>query len=109
MLLAMEENMVWERAAASTVAVGRSEHAGMGERLVSNERFTAQISACRIIPTAFPRMTLVSRTQHMHMALGPLLHTVAEADRPSALDNTGVIDRMLLGLYRGPVGGGWEV
>ena len=107
MLLAMEENMVWERAAASTVAVGRAEHAGMGERLVSNERFTAQISACRIIPTAFPRMTLVSRTQHM--ALGPLLYTVAEAGRPSALDNTGVIDRMLLGLYRGPVEGGWAV
>ena len=57
--------MVWERAAASTVAVGRAEHAGMGERLVSNERFTAQISACRIIPTAFPRDDAgVSDTAH---------------------------------------------
>ncbi|KAL3782012.1 hypothetical protein ACHAW5_004531 [Stephanodiscus triporus] len=65
LLLAVEENVVRERAAESAIAVGeqmydedyRAEFVGMISRLATKEWFTARISACGLIHVAFPRMS----------------------------------------------------
>lgn len=64
LLLAVEENVVREKAAESAIAVGnalpekeyRSEFVGMIGRLARKEWFTARISGCGLIPIAFGRM-----------------------------------------------------
>jgi serine/threonine-protein phosphatase 2A regulatory subunit A len=65
LLLAVEESVVRERAMESAIAVGermddedyRAEFVGMISRLATKEWFTARISACDLIPLAFPRMS----------------------------------------------------
>jgi serine/threonine-protein phosphatase 2A regulatory subunit A len=65
LLLAVEENVVRERAASSAISIGekmdddeyRTEFVGMISRLATKEWFTARISACVLIPVAFPRMS----------------------------------------------------
>jgi serine/threonine-protein phosphatase 2A regulatory subunit A len=64
LLLAVEEGVVREKAANSAIAISQSmndadytkEFVSMIGRLANKEWFTARISACALIPGAFPRM-----------------------------------------------------
>ena len=66
LLLAVEEGVVRDKASASAVMVSgfmnedeyRREFVGMIGRLATKEWFTARISACGLIPIAFPKMSV---------------------------------------------------
>lgn len=131
LLLAVEANAVREAAAASALAVSQqmsdmeyeAAFVGMIGRLAVKEWFTARISACRLVPPAYPRMMATSRTKHLrHFAalcqddapmvrriaarhLGPLLYAVAEDGGPAVLEENGAIAGILLGLYEALAGG----
>ena len=65
LLLAVEESVVRDRAADSAIVVSnmltettyQTEFVPMITRLATKEWFTARISACKLIPIAFPRMS----------------------------------------------------
>lgn len=64
LLLAVEENVVREKASTSVISISNSmtpnkymeEYIPMIGRLANKEWFTARISACGLIPVAFPKM-----------------------------------------------------
>mmetsp|Transcript_24435 Transcript_24435/g.36805 ORF Transcript_24435/g.36805 Transcript_24435/m.36805 type:complete len:721 (-) Transcript_24435:391-2553(-) len=73
LLLAVEESVVREKAAASVIAISQSlsgadythEFVGMIGRLANKEWFTARISACTLIAHAFPKMGPELRRTHL--------------------------------------------
>ncbi len=132
LLLAVEENVVREKASASVVAISQQmndddyqhEFVAMISRLANNEWFTARISACGLIPVAFYRMTdpqmqlnhvtyfanlcrdestMVRRIASRN--LGKLFHTVVVTIGPSSLSERGVVWDELLNLYESLAGG----
>ncbi|KAL7546209.1 hypothetical protein ACHAWF_009549 [Thalassiosira exigua] len=134
LLLAVEENAVRDKAAASAVAVSDqmteeaydAEYVGMISRLASKEWFTARVSACGLIPSAYPRMTPSARSAHAEKFaalcgddapmvrriasrnLGPMLKAVADAGGPSCLvpdDGGGSVVERLLEQYEALAGG----
>mmetsp|Transcript_26483 Transcript_26483/g.57092 ORF Transcript_26483/g.57092 Transcript_26483/m.57092 type:complete len:693 (+) Transcript_26483:113-2191(+) len=136
LLLAVEESVVREKAATSAIAVSKfmaddedyyvKEFVGMIGRLATKEWFTARISACGLIPVAFPKMTPELRTKHLEYFaslcrddapmvrriasrnLGPLVETVVETMGPASLlagEEGGVVSTTLLDLYESLAGG----
>jgi len=73
LLLAVEESVVREKAAASVIVISQSlsgadythEFVGMIGRLANKEWFTARISACTLIAHAFPKMGPELRRTHL--------------------------------------------
>eukprot|EP00970_Alexandrium_tamarense_P003984 scaffold692_cov203-Alexandrium_tamarense.AAC.8 len=131
LLLAVEENVVREKAAESAIAVGnalpekeyRSEFVGMIGRLARKEWFTARISGCGLIPIAFGRMGKELQQTHLQYFanlckddapmvrriasrnLGPLLYTVVETLGAPSLQESGPVSAVLLDLYELLAGG----
>ena len=82
LLLAVEENVVREKAATSVITISSgmansdymTQFIPMISRLATKEWFTARISACTLIPVAFSKMTTSSsdnttteEMQHLHI------------------------------------------
>jgi len=73
LLLAVEETVVREKAATSVITISqclseadyKQEFVGMIGRLANKEWFTARISACTLIPHAFPKMGPELRRLHL--------------------------------------------
>jgi serine/threonine-protein phosphatase 2A regulatory subunit A len=143
LLLAVEESVVRDRAADSAIVVSnmltettyQTEFVPMITRLATKEWFTARLSACKLIPIAFPRMSSLpgggqqqqSQSQQLahvtHFAtlcrdeapmvrriasrnLGPMLETVINTLGPSCLkEDTGIVTTILLDLYDSLAGG----
>ena len=133
LLLAVEENVVRDKAAQSVISISKQmssddynkEFVGMIERLATKEWFTARISACYLIPVAFSQMsTEEMQLKHVNYFsklckddapmvrriasrnLGPLLYTVVEnLGIVSLSEGTGVVSTTLLDLYESLAGG----
>ena len=79
LLLAVEENVVRDKAAQSVISISKQmssddynkEFVGMIERLATKEWFTARISACYLIPVAFSQMSTeemqLKHIQYLHL------------------------------------------
>ena len=138
LLLAVEENVVREKAATSAISISKSmsnkdyttDFVGMIGRLATKEWFTARISACTLIPVAFPQMNSNPEMQNQYLQyfaslckddapmvrriasrnLGPLLYKVVETMGPSSIiigegGVAGVVSSTLLDLYESLAGG----
>ena len=133
LLLAVEENVVRDKAAESVISLSKQmssddynkEFVGMIERLATKEWFTARISACYLIPVAFSQISTVEMQLKFgdyfsklckddapmvrriaSRNLGPLLYTVVENLGIGSLnESTGVVSTTILDLYESLAGG----
>lgn len=133
LLLAVEENVVRQKASTSAIAISQqmndddyqTKFIAMISRLATKEWFTGRISACGLIPVAFSKMTNNPQMQLEHVTyfanlcrddapmvrriasrnLGSLLHTVVVSIGPSSLSEGGLVWDILLNLYESLAGG----